>query len=674
MRKHLLILPLLMLPLQNSTARTLSAPLQSFIEAKNLEKFQPDKSCLLYQELAKNPKFILQDLASLKQTLVCAAPLTDLAVDLSSKPWLNNLLLATDEKKAQLASDALGLVEARGRMAKAQKSQKLGLVILADTEKDLKKFASPEADLKKAHERLVQIKQEFAPRFKTAPLPAEYVRVAQDFSSAREFIKARQWTQKVIDNKKSTLDEVLVARRIKRSSFKLENKTADFLAALKSDWQWAEKQGRPRLAAELGLLYVRALWTENKLGEAQTNLNIIEKKHAGTGKLNDVYFVRGKMFEEKKKWAEAVTEYQKATLDLKITLDKKIQFAKAWSAWKAKDDAKMLEALEPLIALNQDDPFESARAMYWKARALERQGQNEAATTVYKQLQLHDPVGFYGTISYHALKQNFPPLKVPEAPSEFQNSPLFNAEYLQALYDVGELEILQAAVSESVKKVKPTDEPEVWLPVFLAAAKANSYLPLFSQISLLTPENRNLLLNKDPELLFPLDHRDVILTAAKKYGVAPELVLSIIRQESAFNPFARSSADALGLMQLLPSIATHYEKQVGVPVDHFEDLYKPEINVPYGTVLLRDLLKRYDGKIYLAAAAYNASEKALRNWLKMRWNGDVVEFIEEIPYEETRTYVKLITRNYAFYTRLLNSGKATPFPSACLEVWQSPSQ
>jgi soluble lytic murein transglycosylase len=647
--------------------------MQAFIEAKNLEKIQPDKSCVLYQELAKNEKFVLQDLAMLKQTLSCTSPLTEPVLDFSDKPWLSNLILATEEKRARLTSDALGFVEVRGRLARLQKGQKLGLAVLSDTEKDIQKFSTPEKDLNKARERLLVIKQEMAPRFKIAPAPEDFTRVAQDYLGAREFAKARLWAQKVIDRKKSTLDELLVARKIRRSSHKLEQKTPAFLKALQGDWQWAEKQSRPRLAIELGLLYVRALWTADNLGTAKSILTQLEKKHQASGRLNEIYFVRGKMFEEGKQWAQAVAEYQKATLDLKITLDKKIQFAKAWSAWKAKDDAKVIESLEPLIALGQDDPFESARGLYWKSRALKRQNQDQAANAALQQLQLLDPVGFYGTISYHALNQNFPPLTVPKTPSEFQKSPLFNADYLQALYDVGELEILQAVVADAVKKVKPEAPPEQWLPVFLAAAKANSYLPLFSQISLLTPENRNQLLTRDPELLFPLDHKDVIHAASQKFKVSPELIFSIIRQESAFDTFARSPADALGLMQLLPSIASHYEKQVGFSLDHFEDLYKPEMNVPFGAALLRDLLNRYDGKIYLAAAAYNASEKALRTWLKMRWTGDVVEFIEEIPYEETRTYVKLITRNYAFYTRLLKSGKATPFPAACLEVWQSPS-
>jgi soluble lytic murein transglycosylase len=160
------------------------------------------------------------------------------------------------------------------------------------------------------------------------------------------------------------------------------------------------------------------------------------------------------------------------------------------------------------------------------------------------------------------------------------------------------------------------------------------------------------MVSKHPELLFPRNYRELIVKSAEQEGILPEFPFSIIRQESAFNPRARSPVDAFGLMQLLPSLAKNLSKGTTIPYHEAEDLYDPEINVPLGTKELRNLLKKYDNQYILAVSAYNASDGAIRGWLKTRYRPDAVEFIEEVPYDETRTYIKLVLRNFVFYKRL----------------------
>ncbi|HWU42954.1 MAG TPA: transglycosylase SLT domain-containing protein, partial [Bdellovibrio sp.] len=105
-------------------------------------------------------------------------------------------------------------------------------------------------------------------------------------------------------------------------------------------------------------------------------------------------------------------------------------------------------------------------------------------------------------------------------------------------------------------------------------------------------------------------------------------------------------------------------------VDYREptDLYKPEINIPIGAWALRSLMKKYDNQYILAVAGYNANDNAIRGWLKTRFRNDPVEFIEEVPYEETRGYIKLTMRNYVFYQRLLNPGTKIKFPEELLKL------
>jgi len=121
-------------------------------------------------------------------------------------------------------------------------------------------------------------------------------------------------------------------------------------------------------------------------------------------------------------------------------------------------------------------------------------------------------------------------------------------------------------------------------------------------------------------------------------------------------------------MQLLPEVAKHHQKNTGISIDHYEELFLPEKNIPFGTSLLSDLQKKYKNQFILSTAAYNANEKAIASWLKTRFKEDSIEFIEDIPYEETRRYVKLVLRNYIFYNRLNNPSQSYEFPNDCLLV------
>lgn len=138
---------------------------------------------------------------------------------------------------------------------------------------------------------------------------------------------------------------------------------------------------------------------------------------------------------------------------------------------------------------------------------------------------------------------------------------------------------------------------------------------------------------------YPFPYRDYIITYSKSIGVDPLIAVSIMREESHFNSQIVSEAGALGLMQLMPLTA----KKVG-NVQNKSDLFKEELNIYLGIKYFGELLKKY-GKIEYAIAAYNTGENAVDSWLKNDYK-DVDEFIEDIPYRETRNYVKKVLRTY----------------------------
>jgi soluble lytic murein transglycosylase len=156
---------------------------------------------------------------------------------------------------------------------------------------------------------------------------------------------------------------------------------------------------------------------------------------------------------------------------------------------------------------------------------------------------------------------------------------------------------------------------------------------------------------------FPLAYWEMIQQKAQERELDPYLILALIRQESLFDPQARSPATALGLMQLLPSTASRLAKQIGISPPSNEQLFHPEINLALGTQYLRDLLQHYSNDWFKAIAAYNAGEAAVDRWEKEILTDDAEEFVERIPYLETRGYVKLVLRNHRIYKRLYDQQK-----------------
>ncbi len=149
-------------------------------------------------------------------------------------------------------------------------------------------------------------------------------------------------------------------------------------------------------------------------------------------------------------------------------------------------------------------------------------------------------------------------------------------------------------------------------------------------------------------IFFPRQYENLILSYSKEQEVDPALVLALIREESFFRSDVRSPANAFGLMQLLHGTARQVANGSGLKVKA-RDLYDPEINIRLGLQYLKGLLDRYDGRLYLALAAYNAGPHRVDQWLLDFPDADEEEFIEMIPFSETRNYVKNILRNYFFY-------------------------
>jgi len=154
------------------------------------------------------------------------------------------------------------------------------------------------------------------------------------------------------------------------------------------------------------------------------------------------------------------------------------------------------------------------------------------------------------------------------------------------------------------------------------------------------------------EYLFPLPYRDDLFAAARAQGVDPYLVAGLIRQESEFDPNALSRAGAYGLMQVRPATGRQFAAHAGVPRFTTHSLVAPAANLKIGAAIFRSMLDRNSGNVEQTLASYNAGPARAAEWLGWRTYREPAEFVETIPFNETRDYVQAVIRNAALYRRL----------------------
>jgi soluble lytic murein transglycosylase len=169
-------------------------------------------------------------------------------------------------------------------------------------------------------------------------------------------------------------------------------------------------------------------------------------------------------------------------------------------------------------------------------------------------------------------------------------------------------------------------------------------------------------------ILFPEPYWNTIESESAKNGLDPYMVASLIRQESEFNPTVISYANAWGLMQLLPRVGAEMAHKDGIHHFDHNELLNPTVNIKLGTKYLRQTLDKFDDKPEYAFAAYNAGDDRVTDWRGGAPYHGMDEFVESIPFTETREYVQAIVRNEMIYrdlaARRTGTGTSTTTASA----------
>lgn len=333
------------------------------------------------------------------------------------------------------------------------------------------------------------------------------------------------------------------------------------------------------------------------------------------------------------------------------------EFLAGWIAFRFLGNLNKAVPHFTALASNASTSTQKARAAYWLARVADARLDQEAAKANY-QRAAKEWNTFYGQLAAEKLAEtNFPTFEfstLEEESTKFQKTTIFQA--IKLLSDGGMIDLATILYADLANSL--TEKVQFDALSQLAATQNNAQASL---IIARIASRKGIDLGSAAYPTFGLPS-----VQPEMSNVEPALVYAIAHQESAFNPKAKSSAGALGLMQLMPETARSTANRRELSFSPERLTLDPEYNVALGAAHLQDLLKDWKGSKLLSFAAYNAGGGNVKKWITAHGDPrlpdvDVVDWIERIPFYETRHYVQRIAENLMIYRRLIGSSEPSLF-------------
>jgi soluble lytic murein transglycosylase len=409
---------------------------------------------------------------------------------------------------------------------------------------------------------------------------------------------------------------------------------------------------------------------------ARDALDQLRQSYPQSGWTRRAYATAGQIARDAKNTADALSFFRSAVNYFPGTAEvAQAQFELAWAAHEAKNFSESARLLTEHLAYYADKNTDNrGRAGYWAARDAERAGQLAEARALYQAMQGRYDANWYGYLAKQRLDTMIRNGRAPQA--KFAGDSVIGRAVANLQTVTVAEETAGPAENERIQRAEQltnigTDD---WALEELAVASQSSpasprvnlaiariyrmqgdnvralntlktSLPDYSQMK---PEEMT---REEWDVFYPLPYWDIIVQESRARGLDPYQVAGLIRQESVFNPRARSGAQAYGLMQLLVPTGRLTAKRYGVDRTVTEEtLYEPRLNIQLGTAYFRDQLDKY-GRIEYVAAAYNAGPGRVVQW-RATLPLEMDEWAEAIPFRETKLYVQGVVRNAMQYKRL----------------------
>lgn len=338
----------------------------------------------------------------------------------------------------------------------------------------------------------------------------------------------------------------------------------------------------------------------------------------------------------------------------------------------AEEGLQFLDEIEGRFAMAEDS-YELERARYWKARVLEAGGKVADALALYESVVTEHPTTYYGLIARERIELVNPErgqqlAAATSASTEAKDlfpihaGPLTNdPQFLSAieLLRLGLGELVPMEILAVDRTGLPADSIRLMV-VVLSMAKEERAAHGLARIWLrrdlsgpVSAERRAIW-----QIAYPQAFRDLVLSNTHAADdLDPDLMQALMREESALDPRALSWAGALGLCQLMPATAGEVAAHLKLKYPTQAQLFDPDLNLKLGSRYLADLLIRAKGIKQFAIAGYNAGEGSVARWRRDNGDADLAEWVEQIPVQETRAYVKRVLRSYNTYKVLYVPGE-----------------
>lgn len=324
------------------------------------------------------------------------------------------------------------------------------------------------------------------------------------------------------------------------------------------------------------------------------------------------------------------------------------EFTAGWIALRFLNDPSTALQHFSRIGVGSSNPTALARAGYWQGRAYEALGRSQDARAAYQAGALHS-TSYYGQLA--RAKLGLPQLALRDAPNSARGSTYEVARAVDLLYALDERDLASTMLSDLGDRVEDIDA-----------------LTALAEVTARNKDARGMLILGKGALNrgYPFDHYAYPVLGIPSYQtIGPEvergLVFAIARQESAFNPVVISPAKAMGLMQVTPAAAKTITRRFGATFDQKRLLSDPSYNAMLGAAELGALVSDYRGSYILTFIGYNAGRGRVREWIEKYGDPrdpkvDTVDWVERIPFSETRNYVQRIMENVQVYRTRFGGG------------------
>ncbi len=399
------------------------------------------------------------------------------------------------------------------------------------------------------------------------------------------------------------------------------------------------------------------LWNQGKNQEALSGFKQLVERYPENPNIDHAEFARGRIYESLKIPSEAIEIYRNFPEKFpRSRWRAPATWRLAWIHYLNPNYNRAHDAFKSMATGDYPEHYRTG-ARFWQARTAERLGNQEEAKGLYRQILSRTSDSYYKGPSRNALGRLGEVVEQRKS-VDGQTQPIPTISYNQNLYfhlaraqKLSDLSHHRLAVAELDRaRGQIGKDPSLGIMLMRQYAHNQGY-------------NRSVILaiqfgrssEKFRAYRYPRAYWDIIKKEAEQRGLDPYLILALIRQESLFDPDAISPASALGLMQLIPATADREAANLGVTYPGPEKLFEPDMNLRLGIHHLKGLREEYPNSLAKALAAYNAGRRPVNRWEKRFASLDEEEFIERIPYRETRGYVKLVLRNYWIYKELYDN-------------------